>query len=269
MGGVGSIGVRVQGKHESVFTFFALIFALSIPFWILDMAYPSWLLPGLPISAIGALTPTLAAVILIYNDGRLSSVLQLLQRSFDFKRIKNKIWLLIAMLINPIIAVLSYGTMRVMSVSVPNPAPSILAIFPMFVFFFMGALAEEIGWSGYATEPLQSHWGIISTGILLGSVWAVWHFIPLVQAHRSVEWIAWWSLGTISLRTIMVWLYIHSGGSVFVSSVFHAMINLCWQLFPINGSFYDPRVFGLIALCFAIAILTAQRLLTKSHTQAI
>jgi membrane protease YdiL (CAAX protease family) len=258
---------NTPGKHESVLTFFALVFALSIPFWMWSTIAPIQLLPRLPISAIGALTPTLAVVILIYKDARLSSVLRLLQRSFDFKRIKNKIWLLIAVLINPVIAVLSYGIMRVMGVSLPNPAPLILAIFPMFAFFFMGALAEEIGWSGYATEPLQRHWGTISAGVLLGSVWAVWHFIPLMQAHRSAEWIAWWSLGTISLRTIMVWLYIHSGRSVFVASVFHAMINLCWQLFPINGSFYDPRVFGLIAVCFAIAVLTAERLLMKSKMQ--
>jgi len=92
-----------------------------------------------------------------------------------------------------------------------------------------------------------STWKIIPIGILIGAVWAVWHFIPLLQAHRSMEWIAWWSLGTISLRVIMVWIYAQSGRSVFGMALFHAMINLCWQLFPINGSYYDPLVFGLLA----------------------
>ncbi len=255
----------MQDRHESVFTFFALVFALSIPFWVLGAIKPIQLLPGVPISAIGAFTPALGALVLIYKNDRLSGVLRLLQRSFDFKRVKNKNWYLAVIFINPAITVLAYGIMRVIGELLPNPAPLTLAIFPMFVLFFIAALGEEIGWSGYATEPLLRQGGMITAGVLLGLVWAVWHFIPLIQAHRSVEWIAWWSLGTISLRTIMGWLYIHSGMSVFAAAVFHAMINLCWQLFPNNGSFYDPRLFGLIALCFAIAILTAERLLTRNN----
>ena len=31
-------------------------------------------------------------------------------------------------------------------------------------------------------------------------------------------------------------------------TLFHAMINLCWQLFPIHGSYFDPRLNGLIII---------------------
>jgi len=255
-------------EHESVFPFFALVLALSIPFWILGVIKPIELLPGLPISALGAFAPALAALILIYKKDRFSGVLHLLQRSFDFKRIKNKIWVLVAILIYPAITVLAYEVMHATDKSLPNPTPLTLAIFPMFVVFFIAASGEEIGWSGYATEPLQHRWGTVTAGILLGLFWSVIHFIPLRQAHRSVEWIAWWSLGTISLRMILVWLYNHSGRSLFAAAVFHATINLCWQLFPIRGSFYDPRVFGLLTLCFAIAILAAERLIPKGRMYA-
>jgi membrane protease YdiL (CAAX protease family) len=255
----------VQNKHGFVFIFFVLVFVLSIPFWVLGMINPIQLLPGLPISALGVFTPALSALILVYKNERLSGVLQLLGRSFDFKRVQNKRWYLAFILINPVIAILAYGLMRAVGKSIPNPTLSLLAIFPMFVLFFISALGEEIGWTGYATEPLQRRWGIAIAGLALGSIWAIWHFIPLVQAHRSLDWIAWWSLGTISLRMIMVWLYFHAGKSVFAAAVFHAMINLCWQLFPNNGSYYDPRVFGLITFCLAIAIFTAQRLSRKGR----
>ncbi len=257
----------MQGKHESISIFFALVFALSIPFWILGAINPIQLLPGLPISALGAFTPALGALILIYKNDRLAGVLQLLRRSFDLERVKNKNWYVAIIFINPAIAVLAYGTIRASGISLPNPAPLSFAIFPMFVIFFIAALGEEIGWTGYATEPLQRQWGTLTAGIILGLVWMFFHFIPLLQVQRSVNWIAWWSLGTISLRGIMSWLYTHSGKSIFAAAVFHAMINLCWQLFPTNGSFYDPRVFSLIALCFAVVIFTAERFLTKSHIQ--
>ena len=244
------------------------MFVLSIPFWALGTIHPVQILPGLPISALGAFTPALAALILIYKNAHLSGVLQLIGRFLDFKRIINKNWYLAIVLINPAIAVLAYGVMRAVGESLPSPAPLTLAIFPMFILFFLAALGEEIGWSGYATEPLQYNWGIIATGILLGLVWAVWHFIPLLQVHRSFEWIAWWSIGTVSLRIIMVWIHTYSGKSVFAATVFHAMINLCWQLFPNNGSSYDPRIFGLIAFGFAITIIATQQFIINGKTQA-
>jgi hypothetical protein len=37
---------------------------------------------------------------------------------------------------------------------------------------------------------------------------------------------------------------------------FHTMSNLTWQLFPIDGSFYDPRVTGpILALAAALVVV--------------
>jgi uncharacterized protein len=266
--GVSHWGIRLQSKYSSsVFTYFVLVFALSVPFWILGITYPIQLLPGLPISALGAITPALAALILTYKNDRRAGVFQLLQRSFDFKRVKNKNWFLVILLVNPAISVLAYGIISVIQ-PLPPLATLSLAIFPMFAFFFLGALAEEVGWTGYATEPLHQRWGAITAGILLGAVWAIWHILPLVQAYRTVEWITWWSLATISLRAIMVWFYVHAGKSVFAATLIHAMSNLCWQLFPNNGSYYDPRVFGLITLFFAITFYVVQRFQSVGKLQA-
>jgi hypothetical protein len=33
------------------------------------------------------------------------------------------------------------------------------------------------------------------------------------------------------------------------------MSNLTWQLFPINGSYYDPHVTGLIAAAIAVVVV--------------
>ncbi|MEV5502850.1 hypothetical protein AB0M50_46350 [Nonomuraea fuscirosea] len=37
----------------------------------------------------------------------------------------------------------------------------------------------------------------------MGVVWAVWHWPALLQAHRAMSWIAWWSLATMAARVIM------------------------------------------------------------------
>jgi uncharacterized protein len=112
-----------------------------------------------------------------------------------------------------------------------------------------------LGWSGYAIDPLQDRFGALGGALLLGVVWAVWHYVPLLEAHRSLAFIAWWSLGTVAARVIIVWLYNNTGRSVFVATLFHTMMNLTWQLFPINGSYYDPRVTGLITAVVAVVLV--------------
>jgi hypothetical protein len=85
-------------------------------------------------------------------------------------------------------------------------------------------------------------------------VWAIWHIVPLVQLHRSFVWIAWWCLGTVAARVLIVWLYNNTGKCVFAAAVFHTMMNVSWQLFPIHGSYFDERINGVI-MAFVAAVV--------------
>ncbi len=257
-----------QEQKRSPFAFFGLVFALTIPFWILGGLTARQLLPALPISALSFLCPAIAAAILIYRGNGWSGVTALLKRSFDVGRIRSKGWLAIAILLEPAIMVLSFVVMRVMGVSVPMPQVALLPALALFVAFFIAALGEELGWSGYATDPLQARIGWLGASLIIGLVWAVWHFIGLAQANRSAAFIAWWSLGTLAYRVIIVWLYNKTGKSVFIAALFHAMINLTWQLFPVDGSFYDPRITGLITAIVAVIAVVVWRswTLPGNHT---
>lgn len=241
--------------HRSPLKFFVLVFALSIPFYIAGALALRQLLPALPISALGFICPVTAAAILVYRETGLEGVSELLKRSFDFKRIGAKAWLVPLLFLEPCVKALSYAVIRLTGVPIPLPQFSLLPALALFVGFFFGALGEELGWSGYAIDPLQDRLGALKASILIGVVWSVWHFIPLLQADRSLGFIAWWSLGTVADRVIIVWLYNNTGRSVFVAAVYHAMLNLTWQLFPINGSYYDPRVMGLIAAIVAVFVI--------------
>lgn len=122
-------------------------------------------------------------------------------------------------------------------------------------FFFVAALGEELGWSGYAIGPMQVRWGALKASIILGVVLAAFHYVALVQAHRSVAWIAWWTLYIVAGRVIMVWIYNNTEKSVFGMALFHMMINASWQLFPVSGSYFDPRVTGLILATIAVIVV--------------
>jgi membrane protease YdiL (CAAX protease family) len=234
--------------------FFLLVFALSIPFWLVGAATGLQLLPGLPVAALMFICPAAAALICVYKESKAAGVTQLLKRSFDFKRIRPKIWYLPITLLMPGIMVLSYGLMRVMGVPLPAPQFTGSAALVMLLAFFVSALGEELGWSAYALDPWQRRWNALGAGILLGLVWAAWHVVPFLQAHRSAAWIAGQCLFTVAARVLLVWIYNNTGKSVFAVTVCHAMSNVSIFL-PNYGSYYDPRFSGLIATS-AAAIVT-------------
>ncbi len=198
--------------------------------------------------------PLIAALILVYRENQIAGVTELLKRSFDYKRIRAKVWYAPAFLMMPGVTALAYGLMRWMGSPVPAPQFPAVAPLVMFLAFFFTSLGEELGWMGYAIDPLQERFGAFRASILLGSAWAAWHIIPVLQAGRSPAWVAWQCLFWVASRVLFVWLYNNTGKSIFAAAVYHAMLNVTWQLFPVNGSFYDPRVTSLIVAFVAVIV---------------
>jgi uncharacterized protein len=245
---------EIAVQLRSPLSFFLLAFALAVPSLLFGAATGIELLPGLPVAALMAVCPMIAALILVYRQNGKAGAAALLRRSFDFNRIRAAIWLIPVPLLPPFAAALSYGYMRLTGVPVPVPQIAVLTDIGLFLVFFAAALGEELGWSGYVLDPMQARWGALRAALLLGGIWAAWHIVPLIQAHRSLAWIAWWFIGTVATRVIMVWLFNNNDRSVFAMAVFHAMINLCWQMFPVQGSYFDPRVNAVIMAILAMAV---------------
>jgi membrane protease YdiL (CAAX protease family) len=245
--------------------FFLLVFVLSAPFWLIGQATGLQLMPGLPVSALAAFVPAIAAMILVSGEGGGAEVEDLLKRSVDYARIERKIWLVPTIFLMPGVMVLSYWIMRWTGASLPVLQVSIPAAALVFVAAFVAGLGEELGWCGYAIDPMQARWGALGAAVLLGLMWAAWHVVALLQAHRSLEWIAWWGLGTVALRVITVWLYNNTGKSVFSAALFHAMSNLSYFVFPNGASHYDPRTTGLVlaVTAAAVALVWGPRTLTR------
>ncbi len=243
--------------ERSPLTFFALVFGLSLPFWWLGAASDLQLMPGLSVSALGAICPMAAALILVHRENKVGGVKALLARSFDFKRIRAKRWYAPILLLMPGISVVVYGLMRWMGMPLPAPQVSLLPALLMFFMFFVGALGEELGWSGYVLDPLQDRWTALQASLTLGVVAILWHLVPLLLLERSPTWIAWWCLYALAARVLIVWLYNNMGQSVFAVALFHATLNLSYMLFPIYGSHFDMRLGGLVMACAAAMVVIA------------
>ena len=239
----------------SVMAFFALTVLLTTPFWLLSAMTKVELLPGLPIAAAAVVCPAAAAFILTCRRGGLSAGGRLLAGALDAGRIRAKAWWLPLVLLSPCVTIATFLVMRLGGSPIPDPQFAPLEAAALFLLFLISALAEELGWSGFAIGPLQARWGALPAALVVGAVWAVWHYPALAQAHRSLAWIGWWTLATVATRVIIVWLFNNAGRSVFAAALFHAMTNLGWQLYPVHGSWFDPRLNGLILAAVALAVV--------------
>jgi hypothetical protein len=164
-----------------------------------------------------------------------------------------------AVLLMPAVVAVTFGVQRLAGVAVPDPWPAIGSVLVLSLGLFVGALAEELGWSGYATERMRNRWSGLTTGVLLGLFWAVYHYPALLHLDRPLSWIAWWTLYTVALRVVLTWLFDQSRRSVFVVTVLHMSANLGWQLYPVDGSFFDPRLTGVILAAVAAILVLPGR----------
>ena len=249
-------------------TFFVLVFALSAPFWLLGSVSDLQLMPGLSVSVLAAFCPMVGALLLVSRESGTTGVRNLLKRSVDFRRIPDKRWYVPILLLMPAVSLVVYGLMLGLDLPLPvSPTTAksitqVLADLPivsallMFTAFFVLALGEELGWSGYVLDPLQQRWGALRASLILGAVGAGWHLVPLlVIMHRPPVWIAWWCVYAVTFRILVVWLFNNTGGSVFAVALFHATLNLSFMLFPVNGSLFDIRLAGLFMAGAAAVVI--------------
>lgn len=245
-------------SHGAAWSFFLLVFALSLPFYLVGLT--GWRMPGLamlPLSALMGFVPMIAALILLARCGGRAAAGRLMARLFEPISLSGLAWLALAIVIMPLVCVAEYILLQQMDVALPAVRfDSGRALF-LFAAFFVAAIGEELGWQGYAYDALRSRYSRLAAAMILGIVWAVWHVIPFMEIGRDGGWILWHSLAAVALRFLIVWLYEHAGRRVVIAVVFHAMINLSWAVFPEQGSHYDPFVTLLILAPIATIIAFA------------
>jgi membrane protease YdiL (CAAX protease family) len=242
--------------------FLAWTLALSIPFYVWSVLWPVRGLPfGLPVSVVMIVIPATVATILAAHEAGPRRVRDLWLRLADVKRSAGARWIALSLLCMPLASLAAYGAMRAFGRPLPEAINSPVWQAPVLItVFFCGAMFEEVGWTGYATQPLQRRYGVNGAGLIIGTVWALWH-VPawwLGQGHTT-SWVVGQCAATIAMRLIMGHIYDAGGRSLFLAVLFHAMINTCWVLFPNGGSHYDPLVVAPILAAIAAALASAGR----------
>ncbi|MEF8832353.1 MAG: type II CAAX endopeptidase family protein [Candidatus Thermoplasmatota archaeon] len=191
--------------------------------------------PNVLFYALGGIGPLAISSILVGKDRRErdNTVGEFLKRSLDPTTLLPR-WYLGALFLVILIAFLPLlfepSTLLEKGVFETGPA----------LFLLIGAIfggLEEIGWRGYAQESLQKRMPILTSSLIIGLFWAVWH-IPLFfmdgtyQATLGVNTMAFWAfnIGVIAGSPVYAWLYNSSGRVVFIAVFYHALGNILGEL---------------------------------------
>ena len=230
---------------------------LSIPFWILGIFVDlSEIIPiNLPISALALVCPIMAAIILTKGENRDGGVNALLQSVLIYRKPPAPAWVALSFLLIPALMLVTYWLMKLSDFQLPAMNVRVTDVIIFAILFFIAAICEEVGWTGFITDPLQERYGALKAALIIGTMWAIWHIVPYIQAHRSAAWIFWHCLGTVALRIIIVWLYNNTGRWLLTAIICHTTVNLSEFLFPNYGSHYNPFVFAVVLIFTAIAIV--------------
>lgn len=161
--------------------FLALAMGWTWAFWWLAVLLGRPLADPLSAALLvaGALGVSGAALVLLFAVDDPGDRRDYLRRLVDPRR-PGMMWPVVLGL-PPALALLAAVTHAMSGGGWPSFAPLVglaaapLGLLPLVLFVLLfGPLPEELGWRGYALEPLQRSLGPLPAALLLGAVWAVW-----------------------------------------------------------------------------------------------
>ncbi len=252
---------------KGLWLYFLIAYAFSWAFWIPAALAARWVVmpAGLadflasPLNP-AAFGPLFSALLLTLLQQGWKGVLLLLKRGIDFRF--KKIWLL-AILLLPFIlfggavwASVLAGVRPIDLSVVSNPPYALIAFF--VIIFTAGPLQEEFGWRGYALPRLQSRFNALTSSIILGFFWWLWHlpavFIP--GRFMTDDFVVFLALSVvIGLAAILfTWIYNNTNGSVLAAILAHASMNWSiWLAMP--NMKMDLPTSGFMIAFLGVAVL--------------
>lgn len=229
---------------------------------------------GLPLSipvtdVFAAFVPLISACILTYGESGKRGVLLLLSRIFNFRRIDTKWWIIILLLPLLIFSII-YFILKLGAYQIPEHwSVSYVSIPLLLLFFFMGALGEEVGYMGYAIKQLLKKNNALWAAIIIGIPWIVWHYPSMLKQGRNFNFFFSGTLGTIAIRVILVWLYINTKRSLFACILMHCLYNTGRVLF-LKDTKIDPLIdypeihyLSIVAISIAVIFIWNRRTLNN------
>ena len=255
-------------RRHQLGTFFVLTFAISWTLWLglAAASVPITTTTGAVLNILAMAGPSIAAVLLTLGLGQLRDLLA----GFFLSRLSVG-WSVVAVGL-PLAMMAIAIAVSVAFLSAPSPHLTVgllgvLLLEFVRILFLGGPLGEELGWRGFALPRLSQQHTALTSSVLLGLVWGLWHiplyFVPGTGQNEILRtgtspafaisgFVGW----TIGLSVLFTWLYNQTRGSLIVVIAFHAAVNLAAFLPAAVGSTgAAPLLNVLLTWLVALAVI--------------
>lgn len=248
-------------ESRNLVAFFVLTFGWSWVFWTPEVLVAQGI-ADVPRQSghIAPFGPTVAAFMLTFLTRGRAGVIRLAKRGID-SGFRNR-WLLPCLLLLPAInggiLLVAWQTERGLPAFPWTEQLVAIPIAFVYILLLLGPLQEEFGWRGYALDRLQSRWNALSASVVLGAIWAVWHFPLFVfseTGYYRLENFWGFVLSTILLAILITWIYNNTGGSVLATILIHTSFNFAHWLFPVLETAFARRYFIIVLVVVTVGIV--------------
>lgn len=197
-----------------------------------------------PLFYLAVYAPAISALALVLYRHGFSGVWRFLSRLFQWRAPLH--WYGVIFIVVPLVFYLS-ASFKEGAFDNLLPFASGAAYLHALLLMAIKGPVEELGWRGLALPLLQRRMAPIWAALLLGVIWAVWHYPAFLLSGTPQS--AWsvmpFFVGTVALSVIVTPIFNSSHGSILLPALFHLqLINPLWP----DAQPYDTWLFVVVAI---------------------
>lgn len=238
--------------------------------FVANIRGPVW---AIVLFLLGGFVPSVVAILLTgLFEGR-EGVRRLLRRSLQFNL--GWRWYLASILV---VALGAAGQILINRL-LGNPfnLSLYLSQLPSFIpLIILGPLSEEYGWRGYLLVKLQQRWNALSSSLIVGIVWGLWHlplfFMVGTSQHELHLPFVVFLVGTIAVSVLMTWVNNNTRNSIWAAIFLHWLYTYAGQVnssgVTRSAAFNWLEMTPYVLIALVVIIVWGPKRLTRISTQA-
>jgi membrane protease YdiL (CAAX protease family) len=133
----------------------------------------------------------------------------------------------------------------------------------MWLLLLVVGFAEETGWRGFAVPEMLKTRSFLSTALVIGLLWAIWHIPSMfsIESYRQMGIVMFptFTIGIVCGSIFLAWLYRASGGSVLMVAMWHGTYNLVSGTAAAHGLVAAVVTTGVMAWAVLIVVVEVRK----------
>lgn len=260
----------LRSNRAALAAFFTLTFLVSWLVWGTQLAYEHGLLAWQLPQPFAFLAVSISAVTVAAFAGR--SALRDLFRRFLIWRVPVR-WYLAALVLPSLPALAAVGLYLALGGKhdIGAVAPLAATVPLLLTQILTHLLTEEAGWRGFALPRLRATLSPLTSSLVLGVLWAMWH-VPMffLADTRQTYPFAGFVVQVLAISIVMTWVFDRTRGSILLAALFHAAMNTSWAV--LNALWGDLPLYwlcvGLTVALAAVVLVVQGRAATRAPRRA-